>query len=199
MMSRRYTDQISGKSLKNPCRTCLAHGRGFARLIRAAQSLKKGGPGPASNPRRLYQKVGGHFQWAIQQNLPINIHSRNATPECIAILTEMKHSLLRGIFHCFSGTAEEAKQITDLGFYLGIGGVLTFKNSGLDRAIDDISLEHLVLETDAPYLAPVPYRGKRNESGYLLEVAQKLAELKNTTVEKVAMITTENSKRVFGI
>jgi TatD DNase family protein len=111
----------------------------------------------------------------------------------------MKHSLLRGIFHCFSGTAEEAKQITDLGFYLGIGGVLTFKNSGLDRAIDDVSLEHLVLETDAPYLAPVPYRGKRNESGYLLEVAQKLAELKNTTVEKVAMITTENSKRVFGI
>ncbi|AMS27863.1 hydrolase TatD [Bacteroidetes bacterium UKL13-3] len=139
------------------------------------------------------------IQWAIQQNLPINIHSRNATPECIAILTEMKHSLLRGIFHCFSGTAEEAKQITDLGFYLGIGGVLTFKNSGLDRAIDDVSLEHLVLETDAPYLAPVPYRGKRNESGYLLEVAQKLAELKNTTVEKVAMITTENSKRVFGI
>lgn len=139
------------------------------------------------------------IQWAIQQNLPINIHSRNATPDCIAILAEMKHPLLRGIFHCFSGTAEEAKQIVDLGFYLGIGGVLTFKNSGLDKAIENISLEHLVLETDAPYLAPVPYRGKRNESAYLMEVAQKLSELKNTSVEKVALITTENSKTVFGI
>jgi TatD DNase family protein len=139
------------------------------------------------------------IQWAIQYNLPINIHSRNATADCIAILTEMKHPLLRGIFHCFSGTAEEAKQIVDLGFYLGIGGVLTFKNSGLDKAIENIPLEHLVLETDAPYLAPVPYRGKRNESAYLLEVAQKLSELKNTSVEKVALITTENSRTIFGV
>lgn len=139
------------------------------------------------------------IQWAINYNLPINIHSRNATQECIAVLTEMKHPLLRGIFHCFSGTAEEAKQIVDLGFYLGIGGVLTFKNSGLDKAIEHIALEHLVLETDAPYLAPVPYRGKRNESAYLLEVAQKLSELKNTSVEKVAAITTKNSVKVFGI
>lgn len=139
------------------------------------------------------------IQWAIQYNLPINIHSRNATPDCIAILAQMKHPLLRGIFHCFSGTAVEAKQIVDLGFYLGIGGVLTFKNSGLDKAIENIALEKLVLETDAPYLAPIPYRGKRNESAYLLEVAQKLSELKNTSVEKVALITTENSKKVFGI
>ncbi|MES2779177.1 MAG: TatD family hydrolase [Bacteroidota bacterium] len=139
------------------------------------------------------------IQWAIQYNLPINIHSRNATPECIAILAEMKHPSLRGIFHCFSGTAEEAQQIVALGFYLGIGGVLTFKNSGLDKAIENISLENLVLETDAPYLAPIPYRGKRNESAYLIEVAQKLSELKNTSVEKVAAVTTENSKKVFGI
>jgi TatD DNase family protein len=139
------------------------------------------------------------IQWAIQYNLPINIHSRNATPDCIAILRAMQHPLLRGIFHCFSGTAEEAKEIVGLGFYLGIGGVLTFKNSGLDKAIEQISLDHLVLETDAPYLAPVPYRGKRNESAYLLEVAQKLAELKNTTVEKVAAITTVNSQTIYGI
>jgi TatD DNase family protein len=139
------------------------------------------------------------IQWAIQYDLPINIHSRNATPDCVAILQKMRHPKLRGIFHCFSGNADEAVQIVTEGFYLGIGGVLTFKNSGLDKAIENIPLENLVLETDAPYLAPVPYRGKRNESAYLLEVAQKLAELKNTTVEKVANITTENSLKVFGI
>lgn len=139
------------------------------------------------------------IQWAIQYDLPINIHSRNATQDCIAILQEMKHPKLRGIFHCFSGDASEAKAIVDLGFYLGIGGVLTFKNAGLDKAIEHIGLEHLVLETDAPYLAPVPHRGKRNESAYLLEVAQKLADLKQTTVENVANITTENSKIVFKV
>lgn len=138
-------------------------------------------------------------QWAIQYNLPINIHSRNATDEVIAILTDMQHPKLRGIFHCFSGNAEQAKQITELGFYLGIGGVLTFKNSGLDKAIENIDLKHLVLETDAPYLAPVPYRGKRNESFYTIEVAKKLAELKKVGLQKVADITTENSKIIFGI
>lgn len=139
------------------------------------------------------------IQWAIQYNLPINIHSRNATQDCIAILQEVQHPLLRGIFHCFSGDAAEAKAITDLGFYLGIGGVVTFKNSGLDKAIEQIPLEQLVLETDAPYLAPTPNRGKRNESAYLMEVAQKLADLKQTSVERVANITTENSKKIFGI
>jgi TatD DNase family protein len=139
------------------------------------------------------------IQWAIQYDLPIVIHSRNSTADCIAILKEMHHSRLRGIFHCFSGNAEEAKEITDLGFYLGIGGVLTFKNAGLDKAIENIPLEKLVLETDAPYLAPVPYRGKRNEAAYLMEVAQKLSEVKNTSVEEVALITSENSKHIFGI
>lgn len=139
------------------------------------------------------------IQWAIQYDLPINIHSRNATQDCITILQEMKHPLLRGIFHCFSGDAGEAKAITDLGFYLGIGGVVTFKNSGLDKAIEQIPLEQLVLETDAPYLAPTPNRGKRNESAYLMEVAQKLADLKQTSVERVANITTENSRKIFGI
>lgn len=138
-------------------------------------------------------------QWAIQYNLPINIHSRNATDEVIAILTDMQHPKLRGIFHCFSGNAEQAKQVTELGFCLGIGGVLTFKNSGLDKAIENIDLKHLVLETDAPYLAPVPYRGKRNESFYTIEVAKKLAELKKVGLQKVADMTTENSKIIFGI
>lgn len=137
--------------------------------------------------------------WAIQQDLPINIHARNATPDVIAILQEMQHPKLRGIFHCFSGNAMEAKQVVELGFYLGIGGVLTFKNSGLSEAIADINIQNIVLETDAPYLAPVPYRGKRNESFYVIEVAKKLAELKQVSLKNVADITTENSKIIFGV
>jgi TatD DNase family protein len=106
---------------------------------------------------------------------------------------------LTGIFHCFSGSAESAKQIVDLGFYLGIGGVITYKNAGLPVALENISLSHLVLETDAPYLTPVPFRGKRNESFYIIEVAKKLSELKKMGLAQVAEITTENSKLVYGI
>ncbi len=138
-------------------------------------------------------------QWAIDFELPIVIHSRNSTTELIEILKEINNPKLRGIFHCFSGDENQAKQIVEMGFYLGIGGVLTYKNSGLDKAIKEIDLKHLVLETDSPYLAPVPHRGKRNESFYLLEVAKKLAEIKNVSIEKIAEITTENSKIIFGI
>jgi TatD DNase family protein len=139
------------------------------------------------------------IQWAIQQDLPIVIHSRNSNEDVIAILKEMKHPRLRGIFHCFGGNAAQAAEVVDLGFLLGIGGVLTFKNGGLDKAIEDIPIEHLVLETDAPYLAPVPYRGKRNESFYILEVARKLAELKKVGLNQLAEITTQNAQRVFGM
>jgi len=137
--------------------------------------------------------------WAIQQNLPVNIHARNATADVIEILQTMKHPKLRGIFHCFSGNETEAKQIVELGFYLGIGGVVTFKNAGLAEAIVNIDLKHMVLETDAPYLAPMPYRGKRNESFYVIEVAKKLAQLKKIGLAQVAEITTENSKLIYGI
>lgn len=139
------------------------------------------------------------IQWAIQQDLPIVIHSRNSNEDVIAILQEMKHPKLRGIFHCFGGTAEQAKMVVDLGFMLGIGGVLTFKNGGLDKAIEDIGLEHLVLETDAPYLAPVPHRGKRNESAYIVDIARKLAELKQVGLAQVATQTTANAQKVFGV
>jgi len=103
-----------------------------------------------------------------------------------------------GIFHCFTGNTDQAKRAIDLGFYLGIGGVVTFKNSGLDKTVNEIDLEHLVLETDAPYLAPVPFRGKRNQPAYIIKVAEKIAEIKNSTTEEVARITTENSKKIFG-
>ena len=137
--------------------------------------------------------------WAKQMNLPIVIHCREAFDEIFAVLDELKDDKLRGIFHCFTGDAEQAKKVIGLGFYLGIGGVLTYKNSGLDKVVQDISLEHIVLETDSPYLTPVPFRGKQNESSYLVYVAQKLADLKQISIDELAEITTRNSENVFGI
>jgi TatD DNase family protein len=103
------------------------------------------------------------------------------------------------VFHCFSGSIEEAQEIIKLGFYIGIGGVVTFKNAGLPEVLKQLSLEHIVLETDSPYLSPVPYRGKRNESSYIPLVAEKLAEIFNVPVSRVAEITSDNSKKVFGV
>jgi TatD DNase family protein len=135
--------------------------------------------------------------WAREVHLPVSIHSRNATADCIKEAAALQDGNLSGVFHCFSGSAEEAKQIIDLGFYLGIGGVVTFKNGGLDKVLADVPLHHLVLETDAPYLAPVPYRGKRNESAYIPLIAEKLARVYQTTTEEVAQITTTNATKIF--
>lgn len=135
---------------------------------------------------------------SIELDLPVAIHCRDAFNEVFEVVSSPEFKNVRGIFHCFSGNEGQAVKLVELGYYLGIGGVVTFKNSGLDAAIQNIPLENLVLETDAPYLAPVPYRGKRNESSYLLEVAQKLADIKQTSVEKVARITGENANRIFG-
>jgi TatD DNase family protein len=138
------------------------------------------------------------IEWALQYQMPIVIHSRESMDHCIRIVQEHQKGDLAGIFHCFTGTAEQARQITDAGFYLGIGGVLTYKKSTLPDALKDIPLERMVLETDAPYLPPVPFRGKRNESSYLKYVAEKLAELKGVTKEEVAKITTANAQKIFG-
>ncbi len=138
------------------------------------------------------------IQWAKQLNLPIVIHSRDSTDDCIKIVSELKEDNLNGIFHCFSGTLEQATQIIDLGFYLGIGGVVTFKNSGLDKVVAQLDLSHLVLETDSPYLAPVPFRGKRNETSYITYVAKKIAEIKNCSEEEVATVTTANAEKIFS-
>lgn len=137
--------------------------------------------------------------WALKYHLPIVIHSRNATGETIATIRKFSHRGLRGIFHCFGGTYEEAMQIIDAGFYLGIGGVATYKNSGLANVLGKIALEHIVLETDAPYLTPVPFRGKRNESSYVELVAKKIAEIKSCEVEEVAQTTTKNAENIFGL
>ncbi|PZR26313.1 MAG: hydrolase TatD [Citrobacter freundii] len=139
------------------------------------------------------------IELALQYKVPIAIHSRNANDESIQVVKEHQKGDLKGVFHCFSGTVEQAKQMTDLGFYLGIGGVLTFKNGGLDKVIGEIDTRFLVLETDAPYLAPVPFRGKRNESSYLTHVAQKLADLKQLSVQEIIDQTTLNAQNLFGL
>ncbi len=138
-------------------------------------------------------------QWAKELNLPIDIHCREAFTELFELLEELQDDKLFGVLHCFTGTLKQAHQAIDLGFALGIGGVVTFKKAGLDHVVKEIDLKHIVLETDAPYLAPVPFRGKENESSYLVYVAQKVADLHQISLEKVAEITTENSKRIFGI
>jgi TatD DNase family protein len=135
--------------------------------------------------------------WAKELNLPVSMHTRNSFPDALEIVKEIGG--LRGVFHCFSGNAEDAQNSVDAGFHLGIGGVVTFKNSGLDSALKDIPLESMVLETDSPYLAPVPYRGKRNEPAYLTYVVNRLAEIKQVPAQEVAMITTANARRLFKV
>ena len=138
-------------------------------------------------------------QWAMAADLPVSIHSREATRELIAIIRAENLKRLRGVFHCFTGNEEEAEELIKMGFYLGIGGVITYKNSQLPPVIARIGTSHLVLETDAPYLPPVPYRGKRNETSYIPLIAQKLAEILSVPTEQIAEITTKNSKDIFGI
>jgi len=139
------------------------------------------------------------IQWAKNLGFPISIHCREAFDEVFEVLEANADERLFGIFHCFTGTLEQAQRAIDLGFKLGIGGVVTFKKSGLDAVVKEINLEHIVLETDAPYLAPVPFRGKENESSYLLYIAQKVADLHEMGIDKVAEITSNNSKNVFKI
>jgi TatD DNase family protein len=137
--------------------------------------------------------------WAKKFKLPIVLHTRDSFSETYEIMARNQHDDLTGVFHCFSGTAEEAKKAVDLNFYLGIGGVATFKNGGLDKILPDIPLERIVLETDCPYLAPVPHRGKRNEPAYIKLIAEKLAQLKNISVEELAAQTTANAQKLFGL
>lgn len=143
------------------------------------------------------------FQYQIQlakkHKLAINIHCRDAFDEVFEVLESEKATDLFGIFHCFTGDFNQAKRAIDLNMKLGIGGVATFKNGKIDQFLNEINLKHIVLETDSPYLAPVPYRGKRNESSYTKLVAEKLAQIYQLPIEEIAQITTENSKQVFGI
>jgi TatD DNase family protein len=138
------------------------------------------------------------IELANHYKLPVSIHSRESFEEIYSILLETKKEQPCGVFHCFTGNIDQANRAIDLGFYLGIGGVVTFKNSGLDKTLAEVGLKNIVLETDAPYLAPAPHRGKRNVPAFLKLVAEKIAAIKNVSIEEVAEITTGNSKQIFG-
>ena len=139
------------------------------------------------------------IEWGIERDIPIIIHARDSFDEIFEVLENYRNTKLRGVFHCFTGNKKQAKKVIDLGLYLGIGGVLTFKNSGLEDVIGHFELENFVLETDAPYLAPVPFRGKRNEPSYVRLVARKMADIFQLELEKVAEITTNNAKNLFNL
>lgn len=139
------------------------------------------------------------IQWAQEKGLPVVIHIRDSFDEVFEILEEMKGDKLRGIFHCFTGTLEQAERALSYNMKLGIGGVVTFKNGKIDTFLDQIPIQHIVLETDSPYLAPVPYRRKRNESSYIINVLDKLVNIYNLTPQEIAEITTRNSREIFGI
>lgn len=139
------------------------------------------------------------IKWAKEKKLPIVIHCRDAFDEIFEVLESEKGDDLRGIFHCFTGTLEQAKQAISYNMKLGVGGVVTFKNGKIDKFLNEIDLKHIVLETDAPYLAPKPFRGKRNESAYITNVVDKLVDIYNISYEEIAKVTTQNSKEVFGI
>ena len=139
------------------------------------------------------------IQWAKEKKLPIAIHCRDAFEEIFEVLELEKGDDLRGIFHCFTGTLEQAKKAISYNMKLGIGGVATFKNGKIDKFLNQIDIKHIVLETDAPYLSPTPYRGKRNESSYITNVVDKLVDIYGLTFDEIAEITTQNSKEVFGI
>lgn len=145
------------------------------------------------------QDLGFRHQIALakKHQLPIVIHSRESMNEIFTVLNDVHTSELEGVFHCFSGTENDAHKAIEMGYYLGIGGVVTFKNSNLKDIIRGIDLKHILLETDAPFLTPSPFRGKRNESAYIYYIAEKIADIKGISIEEVAEITTQNAKKLF--
>ncbi len=140
-----------------------------------------------------------HAELAIQYNLPLVIHSRNALEEIFSVLEEFRGSGLKGVFHCFPGDLQQAEKVTDMGLLLGIGGVVTYNNSTMAKVVKHVGLQHIILETDAPYLAPVPHRGKRNQSNYIPLIGRKVADLTESTLAQTAQITTQNAYSLFGI
>jgi TatD DNase family protein len=147
--------------------------------------------------KEQYRAFHQQIEWALHDDLPVVIHSRESIDQTISVIREFQKGDLRGVFHCFNEDEDSARQIIDLGFHMGIGGTLTYKNSKLPAIINKIGLRNIVLETDAPYLPPVPFRGKRNESSYLMLIVQKLAEILDMPTDEIARLTTDNSLRLF--
>ena len=151
-----------------------------------------------SNAKEQEEAFRTQIEWAIKYRLPLSIHARNAHRQLVAALKEYQGETLSGVFHCFGGTAEEAQELLEFpGFVLGIGGVVTYKNSTLPEALKAVPLQRIVLETDAPYLSPIPYRGKRNESAYIVETLRKVAYIYNVSEKEAEDVTNDNTKRIF--
>ena len=150
-----------------------------------------------THTEQQYDAFRRQLNWSLEYQVPVAIHSRESLKQCINVVSETGNGNIRGIFHCFGGTTNEAREIIELGMYLGVGGVLTFKNSGLGEVIKKVGLDRVVLETDAPYLAPVPFRGKRNEPAYLSYVAESMAKITGKDIEEIAALTTRNAYDVF--
>ena len=178
-------------------------------LAALEKSLKQRTPGGIGEcgvdlyrDKTYYKEQVAAFEWQLHAarslDLPLIIHSRESLPELFAVLKRQHHNM-KGIFHCFPGNTEDARRVVDLGFLLGIGGIVTFKNAATATVVRDVDIQHLVLETDAPYLAPVPHRGARNESAYLPLVAGKIAEIKGVDPSVVADATTRNASRLFSL
>jgi TatD DNase family protein len=146
-----------------------------------------------------YDAFRRQLEWSMNYRMPVVIHSRESLRECMDLVLETGNRRIRGIFHCFGGNIAEAREIIDMGMYIGIGGVLTYKNRVLGAVIKEIGLGRVVLETDAPYLAPVPFRGKRNEPAYLVHIVEKLAEITGLEKREICRITTSNAAEVFAI
>ena len=149
--------------------------------------------------KEQYIALERQIEYALEYNLPLILHTRNATQQTIDVVKKYISRGLTGIFHCFGGSLHEANQIIEMNFYLGIGGVVTYKNAGLPEVLKAVDMKHIVLETDAPYLTPVPMRGKRNESSYLKYIVEKLALVKGISEEEVKQITTVNAEKIFGV
>ncbi len=146
-----------------------------------------------------YESFHQQIEWALQYDLPLVIHTRDAMQQTIDVVKKYTDKGLHGIFHCFSGNYQNALDIVNAGFLLGIGGIVTYKNAGIAEVVKEIDLTNIVLETDSPYLTPVPFRGKRNESGYIKYIVRKIAEIKNISFEEVAAITTTNAEKIFSV
>ena len=206
-LEKRYPDSVFAMTGLHPCSVKENFNEGLDKIETQLSQRKFAAVGETGLDfywdktfmEQQYQSLEKHIHWAIQYKRPLVIHTRNSMQETIDFVKKFKGQGLFGVFHCFSGSVQHAKEIIDAGFLLGIGGVLTFKNSGLADVIKDVDLKHLVLETDAPYLAPVPFRGKRNESSYIKYVAMKLAEIKDISPETVAQQTTENAEALFSV
>lgn len=206
LLQEKYPEQCFAMVGLHPCSVKADYAKELSLVYDSLKSTRYAGIGETgldfywdrTFEKEQYLALEKQLEWAIEFSSPIILHTRNATQETIDVVRHFASKGVKGIFHCFGGTLSEAQQIIDMGFYLGIGGVVTYKNSGLDKVLADVDLAHLVLETDSPYLTPVPFRGKRNESSYLKYVAAKIADIKGISVEEVGEITSRNADKVFA-